>query len=50
MIQFSPGKLAVYGRVLMSTACVALERKTSDEIRIITFVSKSFGENKINEL
>jgi hypothetical protein len=44
--RFLPGKLTFYGRVLKSTACVALVRKVADEIKIATF-STSFGVKKI---
>jgi hypothetical protein len=51
LTQFLHGKLTFYGRVLKSTACVALVlRKAADEIRIVIFFYKSFRVNKLNEL
>jgi hypothetical protein len=42
-----PGKLTFYGRVLKSIACVALEHKAAEEIRITIF--KHFRMKKVNE-
>jgi hypothetical protein len=39
--QFLPGKRTFYGRVLVSTPCVALLRKTADEMSITIFSSPS---------
>jgi hypothetical protein len=46
LIQFLPGKLTFYGRVLKSVACEALLRKTSeDKITIFSDPSEK-KENK----
>jgi hypothetical protein len=50
LIQFLPGKLTFFDRVLKTIACVALVRKAADEIIIEIFFFKFFGVLKINEL
>jgi hypothetical protein len=41
LTQFLPGKLAFYGRVLKSTACLAVVGKAADEIRITIYLNPS---------
>jgi hypothetical protein len=51
LTQFSPGQLTFDGRILKSTARVALVRKAADETRMtITFSNHSEQRKYLNEL